>query len=89
MFSEKEDIMCGNNCSWVLIIILLLVCCGGCFGAAPANNNILPSVTESMVSDIIIAVLNVLAAIGVIIDPTTAGMSDSSQAMNYEKPKEE
>lgn len=51
--------------------------------------DILPSVTESMVSDIIIAVLNVLAAIGVIIDPTTAGMSDSSQAMNYEKPKEE
>lgn len=29
-----------------------------------------------------------MAVIGVITDPTTKGMSDSSQAMTYEKPKE-
>lgn len=31
----------------------------------------------------------VLAALGVFVDPTTKGLSDSAQAMTYEKPKEE
>lgn len=35
------------------------------------------------------AVFSVLAILGVVADPTTAGMSDSTQAMSYEKPKEE
>ena len=30
----------------------------------------------------------VMAVIGVITDPTTKGIADSSQAMTYEKPKE-
>ena len=30
----------------------------------------------------------VLAVLAVIIDPTTAGISDSAQAMTYDKPKE-
>lgn len=33
-------------------------------------------------------IMAVLSFIGVITDPTTKGMSDSSQAMTYEKPKE-
>ena len=31
----------------------------------------------------------ILAVIGVFIDPTTKGVSDSTQAMTYTKPKEE
>lgn len=34
------------------------------------------------------ALFAVLALIGVVIDPTTAGLSDSDQAMTYEEPKE-
>ncbi|MFQ9872025.1 MAG: phage holin [Oscillospiraceae bacterium] len=34
-------------------------------------------------------ILMVPAAIGIISDPTTAGVSDSTQAMTYEKPKED
>ena len=34
------------------------------------------------------AVFVVLAILGVVNDPTTAGISDSEQAMTYEKPKE-
>ena len=34
------------------------------------------------------AVFAVLVILGVVNDPTTAGMSDSNQAMNYTKPKE-
>ena len=34
------------------------------------------------------AVFSVLVILGVVNDPTTAGMSDSNQAMTYTKPKE-
>jgi phi LC3 family holin len=34
------------------------------------------------------AVFAVLVILGVVNDPTTSGMSDSAQAMNYTKPKE-
>lgn len=35
------------------------------------------------------AVFGVLVILGVVADPTTAGMKDSRQAMSYKKPKEE
>lgn len=34
------------------------------------------------------AVFVVLAILGIIVDPTTKGISDSKQAMTYERPKE-
>lgn len=34
------------------------------------------------------AVFGVLAILGIVTDPTTKGISDSAQAMTYEKPKE-
>ena len=38
----------------------------------------------------IAAVINaVFAILGVVTDPTTAGMTDSDRAMTYEKPKED
>ena len=35
------------------------------------------------------ALFAVLAILGVVTDPTTAGVSDSTQAMTYQKPKED
>lgn len=35
------------------------------------------------------AVFAVLTILGVVTDPTTKGVSDSAQAMTYEKPKEQ
>ncbi|MDY2655837.1 MAG: phage holin [Candidatus Limiplasma sp.] len=35
------------------------------------------------------AVFAVLAILGVVVDPTTDGMSDSSQALTYEEPKKD
>ena len=48
-------------------------------GVAPAvdENNLLAAVN---------AVLTVLGMIGVITDPTTAGVGDSARAMTYEEP---
>lgn len=34
------------------------------------------------------ALFAVLALLGIVTDPTTAGVSDSAQAMSYDKPKE-
>ena len=34
------------------------------------------------------AVFALLSVLGIVTDPTTAGVSDSAQAMTYEKPKE-
>lgn len=35
------------------------------------------------------AILAVLCALGVVVDPTTAGISDSQQAMGYQAPRDE
>ena len=35
------------------------------------------------------ALFDVLALLGIVNDPTTAGMSDSTLAMTYDKPKED
>ena len=34
------------------------------------------------------AIFGILAILGIVTDPTTKGVSDSEQAMTYEKPKE-
>ena len=38
---------------------------------------------------IINALFGVLAILGVVTDPTTSGVSDSKQALSYEKPKKD
>lgn len=41
------------------------------------------------ISDIINTILAIGVLVGVINDPTTAGLGDSNQALGYEKPKED
>lgn len=38
--------------------------------------------------DVINALFAVLAILGIVVDPTTAGVGDSAQALTYDKPKE-
>jgi phi LC3 family holin len=45
-----------------------------------------PALTESVVMSVVDGVLTALVAIGVIVDPTTAGTSDSVRALTYDKP---
>ena len=49
--------------------------------------DIVPPVTQDMATQLIAAVINILVAVGVVIDPTTAGAGDSQQAMTYNEPK--
>ena len=46
--------------------------------------DIVPPVTQDMATQIIGSVVNILVAVGVVIDPTTASLSDSQQALKYE-----
>lgn len=38
--------------------------------------------------DVVNALFAALAILGIVVDPTTAGVGDSAQALTYDKPKE-
>ncbi len=48
--------------------------------------DVFPEVTQSLVMQLMNQVLTFLGLIGVIVDPTTAGLGDSDRAMGYENP---
>ena len=48
--------------------------------------DVFPQVTQNLVVQLINQVLTILGLIGVIVDPTTAGIEDSNRAMSYEEP---
>lgn len=45
--------------------------------------DILPSVSEGEIGEIIAMAVNILALAGVVVDPTTEGIGDSDRAMTY------
>ena len=48
--------------------------------------DIAPVVTQDAVLQLASAVLQILSLLGLIVDPTTAGMGDSARALEYEVP---
>ena len=48
--------------------------------------DVFPAVTQNLVVQLLNQVLTFLGLIGVIVDPTTAGVGDSDRAMGYEDP---
>lgn len=48
---------------------------------------VVPQFDQKQILDIVVMLLQILAFIGVVSDPTTKGLSDSVQAMGYEEPK--
>lgn len=48
---------------------------------------IVPPISENEVVEIVLLVIELLVLLGVVVDPTTAGVGDSQQAMGYEKPR--
>jgi phi LC3 family holin len=51
--------------------------------------DVFPAVTQNLVVQMLNQVLTFLGLIGVIVDPTTAGLADSDRAMGYEEPWED
>ncbi len=66
--------------SFLTVILAFVYQVLGMFG-------IVPAVTQDMAAQLAMAVINVLVAVGVVIDPTTAGAGDSDRAMTYERPE--
>ena len=50
---------------------------------------IAPAVTQSAVMQVAEGILTILGMLGVIADPTTAGLSDSKQALTSTSPKQD
>ena len=48
--------------------------------------DVFPAVTQNLVVQMMNQVLTFLGLIGVIVDPTTAGIGDSERALQYEEP---
>ena len=48
--------------------------------------DVFPQVTQNLVLQLMNQVLTFLGLIGVIVDPTTAGIGDSDRAMGYNEP---
>ena len=48
--------------------------------------DVFPEVTQSLVLQLMNQVLTFLGLIGVIVDPTTAGLGDSERALGYDGP---
>ena len=69
---------------WVSLISLLIVLANQVAGIF----NVDITIYNAQVTAITETVLGILALLGIIIDPTTSGASDSYQAMRYNKPKE-
>lgn len=51
--------------------------------------NIVPAVSQDQITQLVGIVINILVALGIVVDPTTSGVTDSTRALQYDKPSEE
>ena len=72
-----------RNKTWLAALLALIV---SFVYDLLAAFEVVPPVTEDWVTGIIQTVLTLLTALGVVIDPTTAGAGDSDRAMLYDEP---
>ena len=76
----------SNKLFWLTIVpatILLIQTAAAVFGFTLDLGEL-----GNKLVDVINAAFGVMAVLGVVTDPTTAGASDSTQALTYDKPKE-
>ena len=50
---------------------------------------ITPGISENQAIEVAGMVINLLCLLGIVVDPTTDGVSDSTQALDYSAPKKE
>lgn len=75
-----------NKSFWLALIpavLLLAQQVAGLFGVALDFGEF-----QGQLTAIVGSVFAILAIMGIVADPTTAGVGDSEQALSYEKPKE-
>ena len=50
---------------------------------------IVPAVSQDQITQLVGIIINILVALGIVVDPTTTGITDSSRALSYDKPNKE
>lgn len=75
-----------KNKTWLASFIALIV---SFVYQVLAMLDIAPAVTQDAVMQTVNIVLMLLSALGVLIDPTTTGVTDSARAMTYTEPNPE
>lgn len=66
----------------ILAIIAFVYQVLGIFG-------IVPGIDQNTMVNTCGLIINLLVAVGIVVDPTTAGISDSTKALEYTEPKED
>ena len=51
--------------------------------------DVVPAVSQDQVTQLVGLIINILVALGIVVDPTTTGVTDSTRALHYDKPSEE
>ena len=72
----KNKVWLGSFCSLIIGFVYSML----------ALFDVFPAVTQSLVVQLLNQLLTFLGLIGVVVDPTTAGIGDSERAMGYEEP---
>lgn len=72
----KNKVWLGSFCSLIIGFVYSLL----------AMFDVFPMVTQNLVIQLLNQILTFLGLIGVIVDPTTAGVNDSNRAMSYDEP---
>lgn len=75
-----------NKNFWLALVPAVLLLVQAC--AAPFGYEWDFGVLSAQLAAIVNALFSLLAILGIVADPTTAGVGDSEQALSYEKPKE-
>lgn len=75
-----------NKTFWLALVPAVMLLVQVC--AAPFGYEFDFGMLNAQLAAIVNALFAVLAILGIVADPTTAGVGDSEQAMTYEKPKE-
>lgn len=83
------------NINWVLRLknkatLTALIAAVLAFGYQVAGIfGVVPPVAQDALAQAAMLLVNILVALGVVVDPTTQGVGDSSRAMEYTEPKGE
>ena len=66
----------------ILALVALVYQVLGLFG-------VVPKIPQDELTTVIGMVINLLCLLGIVVDPTTDGVSDSARALSYDKPRKE
>ena len=74
-----------NPVFWLTVIPAVITFVYTVLGAV----GVVPSLSEDVVVNIVTALISALTTVGVLIDPTTKGVGDSTRAMGYDAPNDD